>query len=273
MNDLQRAELELLKQFIDVCEKLELRYYLVCGSALGAVKYGGFIPWDDDVDVAMPRRDYEVFLRSAQALLPEHIFLQNYRTDPAFPAVFSKLRNSRTTFIEKTTAHLPINHGIFIDIFPLDGYPKGRLEQAVLKLRKRIHLLKISCVYRYESRSFKGKLLYRLGVLMGWDRNTQKQLRKYERMLSKHPLETAAVWCNYGNWQGKRDYAPAWHYAEGKAALFEGLKVRIPACPREYLTQKYGDYTLDPPLQERKAHHHCTVCDCSQSYTKYLKQS
>lgn len=94
MNDLQKCELELLKYFIDICNKLNLRYYLVCGSALGAVKYGGFIPWDDDVDVALPRPDYEMFIKNAQRMLPSHVFLQNSMTDPQFPLIFSKLRNS-----------------------------------------------------------------------------------------------------------------------------------------------------------------------------------
>ena len=76
MNRLQTVELELLKAFVDICEKLGLKYYLVCGTALGAVKYGGFIPWDDDVDVALPREEYRRFLQEAPALLPEHIFLQ-----------------------------------------------------------------------------------------------------------------------------------------------------------------------------------------------------
>ena len=85
MNALQKRELELFQAFLQVCRQLKLPYFLVCGSALGAVKYQGFIPWDDDMDIAMLRPDYEVFLAQAPALLPGHIFLQNYKTDPAFP--------------------------------------------------------------------------------------------------------------------------------------------------------------------------------------------
>ena len=81
MTDLQNAEFEILKEYTGACEKLGLTYYLVCGSALGAVKYGGFIPWDDDIDVAMPRRDYDLFCEKAQALLPGHIFVQTNVTD------------------------------------------------------------------------------------------------------------------------------------------------------------------------------------------------
>ena len=84
MNALQKRVLELFQAFLQVCQQLNLSYFLVCGSALGAVKYQGFIPWDDDMDLAMLRPDYEAFLAQAQALLPRHIFLQNYKTDPAW---------------------------------------------------------------------------------------------------------------------------------------------------------------------------------------------
>ena len=99
MNRLQEIEFDLLKIFISVCEKLNLHYYLVCGTALGAVKYGGFIPWDDDVDVALCREDYKVFCEKAQQFLPDGIFLQTFETDQKYPCVFAKLRNSNTTYI------------------------------------------------------------------------------------------------------------------------------------------------------------------------------
>ena len=81
MTKLQAKELEILIQFLRICEQCGLTYFLVCGSALGAVKYGGFIPWDDDIDVAMPRKDYEEFCKKAPSLLPDWCFLQNYHTD------------------------------------------------------------------------------------------------------------------------------------------------------------------------------------------------
>ena len=76
MNELQQKEFELLKCFIEICEKLGLTYYLVCGSALGAVKYKGFIPWDDDVDVALPREDYEIFCSKAGNCCPKAFFFK-----------------------------------------------------------------------------------------------------------------------------------------------------------------------------------------------------
>ena len=114
----------------------------------GAVKYGGFVPWDDDVDVALFRDDYERFCKEAPALLPKQFFLQNFQSDPTFPAIYSKLRNSETTCIEESVAALPINHGISIDIFPLDGYPTDKKEQERLERKKAwfVRKLSIPCV-------------------------------------------------------------------------------------------------------------------------------
>ena len=94
MTPIQKKVLQILQSFMQICDQLQLKYFLVCGSALGAVKYGGFVPWDDDVDVALFRNDYERFCKEAPALLPEQLFLQNFQSDPAFPAIYGKLRNS-----------------------------------------------------------------------------------------------------------------------------------------------------------------------------------
>ena len=136
MTNLQKIEFGILKEFIRICEILNLKYYIVCGSALGAVKYGGFIPWDDDIDVALPREDYEVFLCEAPKYLPEHLFLQTYKTDPKIPVIYAKLRNSNTTYIENSCKSIDMNHGIYIDIFPLDGYPVALKEQKKLERAK-----------------------------------------------------------------------------------------------------------------------------------------
>ena len=268
MNGLQKKEWELLKCFTEVCQRLGLTYYLVCGSALGAVKYGGFIPWDDDVDVGMLREDYEIFLEKAPALLPEHIFLQNYRTDPAFPAIFSKLRDSNTTYIECTAARLPIHHGIYMDIFPLDGYPARKWDRWKLEGTKKIcrGLLMAAFLPRHPWRRPFALCLQYLGL----GKCTARIARYYERAVSRYPASGAAILASHGGWQGKLDYAPAAYYGFGTWGTFEGLEVRLPERGDDYLRRKYGDYTLDPPPEEQKGHHLYTVCDCGRPYGDYL---
>lgn len=268
MNDLQRTEWKLLKCFAEVCGKLDLKFFLVCGSALGAVKYQGFIPWDDDIDVAMYREDYELFLEKAPEMLPEGLFLQNYRTDPAFPQIYSKLRDSNTTYIETSAAALPINHGVFIDIFPLDGYPESPAEQRILEFRKKAYQSVLSCAYSGQ-RSRKGSILKKLCVAMGLTRHTDRIAAQYDRMVSGYPIEGSKMVCNHGNWQGKLDYSPAEHFALGADVEFEGIKVRVPAEYDHYLSRKYGDYMADLPAEQQVGHHYYQVCDCGRSYTDY----
>lgn len=268
MNDLQKKELEILKVFIDICEKLDLTYYLVCGSALGAVKYQGFIPWDDDVDVALPREDYEVFLEKAPAMVPEYLFLQNYRTDPAFPKIFSKLRDSRTTYIETDYQGLDMNHGVFIDVFALDGYPCNSSDVSLFEKRKKNYLRLTSCSL-LPSGSVKSRVLRRVLRLFGFHRQTARHLAAYEAMI--RACGQSDVYCNYGNFRGAMEKTPKEIYGEGIDAIFEGLHVRVPSQYDTYLREKYGDYTLDPPMEEQVGHHYYAVMDLSLPYKSYMR--
>lgn len=270
MNDLQKTEFEILKQAIRICDDLNLRYYLVCGSALGAVKYQGFIPWDDDVDIGLPRRDYEIFCEKAQQMLPEHLFLQNWQTQKCFPAIFSKIRNSQTTYIEKSAAYLPIHHGVYIDIFPIDGYPDDPKRQKRVEQAKRWFMLLTRTCFDLE-RSWKEKLFAVTERMLHLHMHPDWFVRRFERIIATYPTERSALWCNYGNWQGKLEYAPAWHYGEGTWASFEGLRVRIPENYDAYLTQKYGSWRDDLPPEQQVGHHYYLICDCDQPYTRYVE--
>ncbi len=271
MNTLQQKELDLLKIFLEICVRLELRYFLVCGSALGAVKYNGFIPWDDDLDVGLYREDYNRFLKEAPKFLPKGVFLQTYDTDPYYPNIFAKLRDSETTYIEKAVTEIPMNHGIYIDIFPLDGYPLDVAEQRKLEKKKRRYKHVISCAYQVD-RSIKGRIAVQLMRFVGIHKNTQKYLRKYERLISAYPIKNSLLVCNHGNWQGKREYAPKEQYGQGEILTFEGLQVRVPEKYDEYLTQKYGDWRAELPKEKQIGHHTYAACDPLVSYRNYIKQ-
>lgn len=271
MTELQKVEFDLLKVFIDICDRLNLHYFMVCGSALGAVKYQGFIPWDDDVDVALCRREYEIFITRAPDMLPENLFLQNYHSELNFPQFYSKLRNSQTTYIEESSKNLDINHGVYIDIFPLDGYPENSLTAARLEIKKKILSLKCGCLFEHDGASMKARILYKLERALGVHKRLQTNIAKLDKALSRWPAETARMWCNHGNWQGNREYASRAQYGAGRYATFEGIEVRIPERYDEYLTQKYGDWRLDLPDSEKAGHHYCTVCDLTRSYKVYTK--
>lgn len=271
MNKLQEKELELLKYFIDVCEKLQLKYYLVCGSALGAVKYGGFIPWDDDIDIAMPREDYEVFVNEAQGILPQNIFVQTYKTDKKFPKIFCKLRNSDTTYIEAEYKDLDINHGVFIDIFALDILSDNEVKQKRFKRKQRTYLRKISCALDY-SRSWKSALLCSFYRLIMCHKRTDKLLEKYELLILSMSNEESQILCNFGNFRGAIEPVDKDVYGKGKRMLFEGISIYIPDKYELYLKEKYGNYEEDPPIEAQYGHHFYERLDLDNSYIKYRKR-
>ncbi len=271
MNELQKVERELLRVFVDACSRLGLPYYLVCGTALGAAKYEGFIPWDDDVDVGMPREAYETFLTRAPEILPQWAFLQTSETDPAYPLMFAKLRHSNTTYIETGLAHLPIHHGVYLDIFPLDGYPDDPAVQRRLEQRKRIYMLMLYTAVEYP-RSPRYMAFARILRLLGVHKRSQWTVRRLNKLLGAWPIKDSALICNHGNWQGKREYAPAEQYGAGRLATFEGIQVRIPEKYDEYLTQKYGDWQAELPVEEQVGHHYYTVCDLERPYTYYTTE-
>lgn len=270
MNQIQEKVFHLLQVYVEVCDELKLPYFLVCGSALGAVKYGGFIPWDDDIDVGMFREDYEVFCQKAPLLLPQELFLQNYCTDPAFPAIYSKLRDSTTTCVETSVASLPMNHGLCIDIFPLDGYPKERKQQRRLERKKTlfVRLLSVSCLRPERWKDMLVKPLRAVGI----GRHSASIADAYTKCISEWSVKNSEIVANHGNWQGKLEYHNKAVYGDGAHAVFEGLPVRIPECFDKYLAQKYGDYRKDPPIEKQKSHHQYLYLDPCNPYTDYLKK-
>ena len=276
MTELQEIEFGLLQQFLPICEQLNLTYYLVCGSALGAAKYSGFIPWDDDIDVALPRKDYKIFCREAPKILPEWCFLQNYHSEPQYYLLGSKLRDSRTTYIEMMTDCLKINQGVFIDIFPLDGqwctereHQMFRKKRAIFEAARRVRLNynRLSPQNLGMVRTNWYWLLFRL---FGYKHDTAAEIAVFDRFISSFSTDDSAVWCNHANSTSPLEYAPKEQYGDGIWMKFEGIPVRVPAQYDAYLTQKYGDWRGGIPPDQQYGHHHYVKCDLHRPFTEYI---
>ncbi len=266
---LHAVQLRMLLDFDRVCTALGLRYQLAAGTLLGAVRHGGFIPWDDDVDVAMPRADYRRLLAEGPALLhPDH-FLQHWRSDPGFRTRHAKLRRHDSEFREAAAADRDCHHGIFIDIFPFDGVVADR---AWGRLHWRISWL-----------------FTQLGRILdhpGGGRLTPDRPR-WQRMLARlvHGLGRVlpfAVrvrlyewWIDLPRRAGARhvtcmvtappDLRRAWHLIRPAAEListvrlpFEGHRLPGPADPAVTLRRLYGD-DLSEPMPEHRRSKHCLV--------------
>ena len=143
IKDLQNVELEILLEVDRICKKHGVKYFLVSGTLLGAVRHKGFIPWDDDIDICMPVSDYRKFCKIAQEELGENFFFQSYETD-FYDRWFAKIRKNNTTCIEKVYENSRLHQGVWIDIFPLIGVKNNEewLKKTTKKARFAKKLLK-----------------------------------------------------------------------------------------------------------------------------------
>lgn len=256
----QEVELDILTKFAEACDKLGLTYFLDGGTLLGAVRHEGFIPWDDDVDVGMPRKDYEEFLKHGQVLLGDDYFLQTTKTDPAYPGLFAKIRKNGTRFIEWNQRNLKMNKGIYIDIFPYDKLPmEGRREyaDAMRKLTK-----------QYLIRSIPDRCAHNDGTLKWWVIAIARRLEHYVYCLrSKKKLaeKIDREFVKYNDEEFEEDYCtchaflyPIWLRESMiypvKKIGFCGKEFSAPIDHDTYLKEMYGDYMKIPPKEERIGH-------------------
>lgn len=263
---LKNIELNMLKSFVAICEKHGLRYYALGGTLLGAVRHNGFIPWDDDIDVGMPRKDYNEFLRVAQAELPSGLFLQNGKTDPDFPLNFSKIRNSNTTFIESAMKNININHGVYIDIFPLDGYKNS----VFRKIKRKILGGKIGMVYGDRPKQTFTRKIKNV-IINTFCKDYRSARDRLDKMYAKYDFDKSKTTANYCGAWGNKEIVPQSVFGKGTVLNFEDLKLSAPEKYGEYLTSLYGDYMTPPPVEKRVARHGTEVIDLDNSYLKHVK--
>lgn len=276
LKTIKNIELQMLRAFVEICECLNVKYYLLGGTALGAVRHHGFIPWDDDIDVGLLRKDYELFISKAQSFLPDYYFLQNIYSDPECMINFSKIRDSRTTFIETSTKNKKMNHGVYIDIFPLDYYPDDEDDRKKIKKKKRLISRRLYKEYtmpdEIKSGRTREKVKKLISVLL-----SIKYHHPIDALLENERLNTAfnkgKNLINYCGAWGEKEIIPEDWFGEGVKVEFEGLQLLIPKSYDKYLARIYGDYMKLPPIDKRQSHHYTEVVDLQKPYTEYTNRN
>jgi len=276
MNELQKVMLASLKEFIRVCEKHGLRYYLITGSALGAVRHSGFIPWDDDIDVAMPRPDAMKLLALKDEFKAPY-FLQHYTTDKQYVYPFMKLRNSATTYIENFMQYHKINHGIWIDIFIIDGMSKTK---TLTNRRKNARLwLLYYIVYaanfyqKPRGKKFLVQILLTFVSILLWPFKINNWLIKaLDKSMQKIPFAEAELVGAYMLWGGNKEAMPKDIYGPGIKMKFEDIEAVIPLKYDEYLKRRFGNYMELPPENKRYGHHHNVGESTTVGYKDFYKK-
>lgn len=260
--------LDLMLTFDEVCKKHNFTYFLEAGSLLGAIRHKGFIPWDDDVDVLMPREDYNKFMTLSNEFKYPY-FLQTPYTDDGYFYSFAKIRNSNTTGLVKMFGYQNFNHGIWLSIFPIDNWDVKGGEERYSKIKKlnmdNSTYMRISNPYLSE------KDQDRVKNYCGRDPfETIKELDEIAQECNGHKTSFVTVGST-----AVISYSRKLWYAEDFASAiewdYEGFKFPVPIGYDRFLKIMYGDYMVFPPVEQRGLHHDGTIFNADIPYREYLE--
>lgn len=253
LRQLQLIQLEMLTEVDRICRKCRIQYNIIAGTLLGAVRHQGYIPWDDDADVAMLRHEYERFRCACKKELDHsRFYFQDHRNTPGYRWGYGKLRRKETLFLREHQEHMPYEQGVFIDIFPLDGVPDNYFLRSVKNLECFcVRKILWSKVGKLAEQNFWKRQAYKL-----LDRIPEKVVfryyhgmvhcanRKKTRMVRILMFPTPNQ--EYG-------YFRCW-YENSADMVFEGKVFRGIKDYDSYLTFKFGCYMELPPKEKRKVH-------------------
>ena len=265
LRNLQLKELDTLIYFKDFCDKHNLLFYFCGGCCIGSIRNKGFIPWDDDIDIFMPRKDYEKMniLWNKETHPKKFVKL---KTDEKFFSgnIFTTIVDTTATCVRANNYKLDIPFGLAMDIFPLDGCPKG-FKRKTQKLWAMIYSLFLAQVVPEKHGgvlAFGSKLL--LGIFRG--KKVRYSIWRYaEKKMSKYPIED----CDFitelcaGPHYMQCEY-PKEIFMSSVYKEFEGLQMPIPVGYDNYLKIAFGDYLTLPPKDKQKPHHDMIYLNLTQ---------
>lgn len=263
LKKLQSNQLDILKDFIEICKKYNLTYFMVFGSALGATRHNGFIPWDDDVDVGMLRADYDKFLEIAKTEMADKYEILNTKTNKEYACSVTHFQKKNTKFVPETSKDLKCNIGINIDIFAFDNIAddqKLRKRQAkeawfwgrLLFLRGTAHpiipieglngkVAKIICIMVHYF-----LVIFRISSTFIYKR-LEKVSKRYNNIKTEYVT-------SFEDFAPLNDIIKVEDIHPLQEVDFEGIKVKLPYKNHELLQGMYGDYMKLPPVEKRVNH-------------------
>ncbi|MBQ6395366.1 MAG: LicD family protein [Atopobiaceae bacterium] len=253
LRGLQLTEVELLQEVDRICAKRGIPYCIIAGTLLGAKRHGGFIPRDDDADVALLRQDYERFVEAcAEELDTERFYFQDHNVTPGYRWGYGKLRRKDTLFLREYQEHMPYEQGVFIDVFPLDSVPESKVARTLWNFL-------CFCV-RKALWSPVGAVVSRTGFMRSWYKLLsmipEDRVKGALNGLIRKAAGFKSRWVRilmFPTPNEEYGYLREW-YATQEPAVFENVEFQGVHDPDAYLTFKFGDWHELPPEDKRKTH-------------------
>lgn len=268
---LQNKMLEMLLYFDEFCKENRLKYYLCGGGLIGVIRHKGFIPWDDDIDLFMPRSDYEKLseIWDKKADTSRYMYCRTDLTHIYHDAGAS-IRDINTTEINRHSIHEDICHGIALEIMPIDGCPKSRISRGF----QLFYAFTFNLFNAQRLPDNKGGLVrFASGVLLEVFKSPKVRYRiwkRAERKMSKYRWDDCSeVTELVGSIKGMLLRHPKEDFENVVYKDFEGYLIPVMAGYDRYLRQIWGDYMQLPPMEKRVAKHDAVCVDLERSYVEY----
>lgn len=274
LRELQLKQLDMLEYFRDFCEENGLTFYLCGGALIGALRNGGFVPWDDDVDVLMPRDDYERLVTVWREKSQNSRFKLLKTDDEMFTGnIFITITDTNYTMVKTNQTEVDIPHGLVLDVFPLDVCPDSRFARKMQYVWTMLYSLFLAQVVPEKHGGIMGLGSKALLAVFRGKKLRNKIWRCAERHMTKYKLgenKCITELCAGPHWMTK-EY-PKRIYSGVDYVTFEGLRMPCMSGYDEYLTIVFGDYMQLPPKEERVPHHDIAYLDLNTPCIEYDKK-
>ena len=256
------VQIDIIRQFVSICEKEKLKYFIIGGTLLGAVRENGFIPWDDDVDIAMPREDYEKFMEVADKHLDRDYKLLNPKKSEEYfyfipRLICSKMKVNNNFYYKKRV------EDVSIDIFPLDGMP----DPGVKRFAHQVSALFLRALYKFSvfdtyvavdhaKRTWYERVLVYFCKKLNLQKkfSVSKRLFAYDKCIRKYSYKNSKYLMNYMGAYKYKEMFPKEIFGKGRIYEFENMHLLGPSDSDTYLKQLYGDYMMMPSKREKNKH-------------------